>query len=78
MMIFHVYCVICRSPQYIAETSPASVRGLLISLKEAAIVGGILLGYLVRRVNLKAELGGRVGEKEGRRWEGVSSGEVER
>lgn len=28
-----------------AETSPASVRGLLISVKEAAIVGGILLGY---------------------------------
>lgn len=34
------------APAYIAETSPPSVRGLLISLKEAAIVGGILLGYL--------------------------------
>ncbi|KAI8470339.1 MAG: general substrate transporter [Monoraphidium minutum] len=33
------------APAYIAETSPPNVRGLLISLKEAAIVGGILLGY---------------------------------
>ena len=32
------------APAYIAETSPPSVRGLLISCKEAAIVGGILLG----------------------------------
>jgi sugar porter (SP) family MFS transporter len=35
------------APAYIAETSPASVRGVLISTKEAFIVGGILLGYLV-------------------------------
>jgi len=34
------------APMYIAETSPPSVRGLLISLKECFIVGGILLGYL--------------------------------
>lgn len=33
------------APMYIAETSPSSVRGLLISLKEGFIVGGILLGY---------------------------------
>uniref|UniRef100_A0A383VP60 Major facilitator superfamily (MFS) profile domain-containing protein n=1 Tax=Tetradesmus obliquus TaxID=3088 RepID=A0A383VP60_TETOB len=33
------------APAYIAETSPPSVRGLLISLKEAMIVGGILAGY---------------------------------
>ena len=33
------------APMYIAETSPPSVRGLLISLKECFIVGGILLGY---------------------------------
>jgi sugar porter (SP) family MFS transporter len=33
------------APAYIAETSPARVRGLLISLKEAFIVGGILVGY---------------------------------
>lgn len=32
------------APAYIAETAPPSVRGLLISCKEAAIVGGILLG----------------------------------
>ena len=34
------------APMYIAETAPSSVRGLLISLKEGFIVGGILLGYL--------------------------------
>lgn len=34
------------APAYIAETAAASVRGLLISLKEGFIVGGILLGYL--------------------------------
>lgn len=34
------------APSYIAETAPPSVRGLLISLKEAFIVGGILLGYV--------------------------------
>lgn len=34
------------APMYIAETSPPSVRGLLISLKEGFIVGGIMLGYL--------------------------------
>lgn len=35
------------APAYIAETAPPRLRGLLISLKEALIVGGILLGYLV-------------------------------
>jgi sugar porter (SP) family MFS transporter len=35
------------APAYIAETSPARVRGLLISLKEAFIVGGILAGYAI-------------------------------
>ncbi|KAK9824931.1 hypothetical protein WJX74_007979 [Apatococcus lobatus] len=34
------------APAYIAETTPARVRGLLISLKEGFIVVGILLGYL--------------------------------
>ena len=34
------------APLYIAETSPDSLRGKLVSLKEAAIVGGIVLGYL--------------------------------
>ena len=33
-----------RAPRTAAETSPARVRGLLISLKEAFIVGGILAG----------------------------------
>ncbi|KAH8044838.1 hypothetical protein JL722_14497 [Aureococcus anophagefferens] len=30
---------------YIAEMSPAAIRGTLVSLKEAAIVVGICLGY---------------------------------
>jgi hypothetical protein len=34
------------APAYIGEMSPPSIRGILISLKEAAIVLGILLGYL--------------------------------
>jgi sugar porter (SP) family MFS transporter len=33
------------APTYIAEMSPPSIRGTLISLKEAAIVLGILCGY---------------------------------
>ncbi len=34
------------APTYIAEMAPPSLRGLLVSLKEAFIVIGILLGYL--------------------------------
>ena len=34
------------APAYIAETAPNSIRGTLISLKEALIVVGILLGYV--------------------------------
>eukprot|EP00667_Euglena_gracilis_P005927 EG_transcript_5969 len=34
------------APLYIAETSPPDLRGKLVSLKEAAIVGGIVLGFL--------------------------------
>lgn len=45
------------APAYIAETSPPSVRGLLISLKEAAIVGGILLGYFTSYL-FSEEVGG--------------------
>ncbi|GBF98053.1 D-xylose-proton symporter-like chloroplastic [Raphidocelis subcapitata] len=45
------------APAYIAETSPPSVRGLLISLKEAIIVGGILAGYFVSYV-FAEEVGG--------------------
>ena len=33
------------APLYIAETSPNDLRGKLVSLKEAAIVAGIVLGY---------------------------------
>ena len=33
------------APLFIAETSPTDIRGKLVSLKEAAIVGGIVLGY---------------------------------
>lgn len=45
------------APAYIAETSPASVRGVLISTKEAFIVGGILLGYVVSYLEIST-LGG--------------------
>lgn len=38
------------APLYIAETSPDKLRGKLVSLKEAAIVGGIVLGYLAGAV----------------------------
>jgi len=35
------------APIYIGETAPTRVRGTLVSLKEAVIVSGILLGYLL-------------------------------
>lgn len=35
------------APLYISEISPSSIRGLLVSLKEEAIVIGILLGFAV-------------------------------
>lgn len=38
-------CAMHVAPLYIAETSPDALRGKLVSLKEAAIVGGIVLGY---------------------------------
>jgi sugar porter (SP) family MFS transporter len=47
------------APAYIAETSPPSVRGLLISTKEAFIVGGILLGYLVSYLEISTVGGWR-------------------
>jgi len=47
------------APAYIAETAPPSVRGLLISLKEGFIVGGILLGYLAGSVFVETEGGWR-------------------
>ena len=45
------------APAYIAETAPPSVRGLLISLKEALIVGGILAGYAIGYVAVE-QVGG--------------------
>lgn len=48
------------APMYIAETSPNQIRGTLISLKEAFIVGGILLGYLVGNNQVEALGGWRV------------------
>lgn len=38
------------APLYIAETAPNNLRGTLVSLKEAAIVGGIVVGYLAGSV----------------------------
>ena len=45
-------------PTYIAEMSPSHIRGLLVSLKEAVIVLGILVGYAIgyaadRRISLR-------------------------
>lgn len=48
------------APAYIAETAPAKLRGLLISLKEAFIVGGILLGYLVSYLFVNSSSGWRI------------------
>eukprot|EP00658_Telonema_sp_P-2_P025909 TRINITY_DN20447_c0_g1_i1.p1 TRINITY_DN20447_c0_g1~~TRINITY_DN20447_c0_g1_i1.p1 ORF type:complete len:428 (+),score=93.91 TRINITY_DN20447_c0_g1_i1:369-1652(+) len=35
------------APTFISEISPPSVRGTLVSMKEAAIVVGMILGYLI-------------------------------
>ena len=48
------------APAYIAETCPPSVRGLLISAKEAAIVSGILIGFTVTDVLAPVEGGWRL------------------
>lgn len=42
-----IACAMHAAPAYIAETCRTEVRGLLISLKEAFIVTGILAGYAV-------------------------------
>ncbi|KAH7429178.1 hypothetical protein KP509_09G033900 [Ceratopteris richardii] len=47
------------APLYIAETSPPQIRGTLVSLKEAFIVLGILLGYLVGNAEIGAVGGWR-------------------
>lgn len=39
--------VLSQAPAYIAEMSPPSIRGALVSMKEAAIVLGILSGYAI-------------------------------
>lgn len=36
-----------QAPAYIGEMSPASVRGVLVSMKEAMIVVGMLFGYSI-------------------------------
>ena len=38
------------APAYVAEVAPACLRGLLVALKEAFIVLGILLGFLVGNI----------------------------
>jgi len=35
------------APAYLGEMSPAAIRGLLVSLKEAFIVIGMLFGFLI-------------------------------
>ncbi|KAF3320777.1 D-xylose-proton symporter-like 3 [Carex littledalei] len=40
------------APLYIAETSPSEIRGTLIYLKELFIFLGILLGYLVKSLEI--------------------------
>ncbi|KAG9144454.1 hypothetical protein Leryth_014497 [Lithospermum erythrorhizon] len=47
------------APLYIAETCPSQIRGTLISLKELAIVLGILLGYLVGNLQIDSVGGWR-------------------
>jgi len=42
-----IACVMHGGPTYIAEMAPSTIRGLLVSLKEAMIVLGILFGYCI-------------------------------
>lgn len=44
------------APLYIAETAPPALRGQLVAYKEAAIVGGIVLGYAAGALNGDAGL----------------------
>ena len=48
------------APAYVAETAPAAVRGLLISLKEGFIVGGILAGFLASAAAVDSDGGWRL------------------
>ena len=48
-LVYGVGMGICMhgAPTYLAEMVPSDIRGLLVSLKEASIVLGILTGYVV-------------------------------
>lgn len=48
------------APAYVAETAPAAVRGLLISLKEGFIVGGILAGFVASAAAVDGDGGWRL------------------
>ncbi len=48
------------APMYIAETSPPPIRGTLISLKEAFVVGGMLIGYFVASLSIQQTCGWRI------------------
>jgi sugar porter (SP) family MFS transporter len=47
------------APAYIGEMAPSQIRGMLVSLKEAFIVLGIVLGYSIGYANSKVEGGWR-------------------
>lgn len=47
------------APAYIGEMAPASIRGLLVSLKEAFIVLGMVLGYTIGYLYSETESGWR-------------------
>ena len=44
---FGVSFVMHGVPAYLAEMCPADIRGVVVSVKETVIVGGIVLGYAV-------------------------------
>ncbi|MCO5608731.1 hypothetical protein L7F22_062946 [Adiantum nelumboides] len=47
-------------PLYIAETCPTSIRGTLVSMKEASIVVGMLLGYSIGYLAMSVVGGWRI------------------
>lgn len=56
----HLRFFVCiQAPAYIGEMSPAAVRGVLVSLKEAMIVVGMLLGYTAGWILEDSEAGWR-------------------
>ena len=54
---FGIACSMHGGPTYIAEMAPSQIRGLLVSLKEAVIVLGILVGYVVGFIFSRVEKG---------------------